>query len=187
NAVLSVDRPDRKTCDLRNDCLWGCSRGAIYDARYDLPKLEEYREFCLVDDAFAEKLSRTTSGWKITVQDGREFCAPRIVLAAGTLGTIALVLPLLDSAPPELYLLSNPVVAMPLLLPGRLGSQSQANTHSLAQLGYRLRYGSMAADYVTGAVYEVATLPASSFVTRLPFSRPAGTDLFALLAPALLI
>ena len=45
NAILSVDRSGRKACDLRNDCLWGCARGAIYDARYDLAKLEGYREF----------------------------------------------------------------------------------------------------------------------------------------------
>jgi hypothetical protein len=187
NAILSVDRSDRKTCDLRNECLWGCTRGAIYDARYDLAKLENYREFRLVDNAFAADLSRTAGGWMISTKDQRQFGAPCIILAAGTLGTIALVLPLLSNAPSELSLLSNPVAAMPLLLPGRWGSSSHAKSHSLAQLGYRLRYGSTAAEYVTGAMYEVGSLPASSFVARLPFSRPAGTDFFGFLAPALLI
>jgi choline dehydrogenase-like flavoprotein len=187
NAILSVDRSDRKSCDLRNDCLWGCTRGAIYDARYDLAGLQEHREFRLVDNAFATRLSRAAGGWTISTQDGREFSAPRLVLAAGTLGTIALVLPLLSDAPSELALLSSAVAAMPILLPARLGSSPDAKTHSLAQLGYRLRYGSAAADYVTGAMYEVGNLPASSFVARFPFSRPTGTDFFAFLAPALLI
>jgi len=187
NAILSVDRHDRQACDLRNDCLWGCSRGAVYDARFDLIELKRHETFHLVDGAFAIDLARSGGGWQISTQDGRRFSAPRIVLAAGALGTAALVIRLLPNTPTELRLLNSPVLAMPILVPARLGRSADPKAYSLAQLGYRLRYGSAPTDYITGAIYEVEGLPPSSFTARLPFSRRAGTDFFNAISPALLI
>lgn len=187
NAILTVDRRDRQACDLRKDCLWGCGRGAVYDARFDLVELKRHTTFRLVDEAFAINLARSQGGWKVFTQDGRTFTAPRIVLAAGTLGTAALVIPLLPNIVSELRLLNNPVLAMPLLVPARLGQSPLQKGYSLAQLGYRFRYGSAPTDYVTGAIYEVDGLPAASFTARLPFGRRAGTKFFTAISPALLV
>jgi choline dehydrogenase-like flavoprotein len=187
NAILTLARGRRSACDLRKDCLWGCDRGAVYDARFDLDELKRWNTFRLVDNAHAVGLAQVLGGWQVLIQDGRRFAAPRVVIAAGTLGTAALVIPLLPNATTELRLLNNPVVAMPLLAPGRLGRSVAAEGYSLAQLGYRLRYGPASLDYISGAVYEVEGLPTSSFTARLPFGRRAGTEFFNAISSALLV
>jgi choline dehydrogenase-like flavoprotein len=187
NAILTIDRDDRKACDLRKSCIWGCARGAIYDSRLDIPSLAKHRNFRLIDDALAIELRPFAEGWEILTQDGRHFHAPRILLAAGALATTALALPLVPNLATPLRLLSNPVLAMPLLLPSRLASAASLPGYSLAQLAYRLRYGASATDYATGALFEVDGLPASAFVARLPFSWRGGRAIFAALAPALLV
>jgi choline dehydrogenase-like flavoprotein len=187
NAILTRDHNDRHACDLRKDCLWGCPTGAIYDARFDLAALERRNGFRLADSALATHLARTPHGWQVGIDDGRLFAAPHVVLAAGALSTAALAIPLLPNAPPELRLLNNPVAAMPLLVPSRLGRPGSAQGYSLAQLGYRLRFGSATTDYIMGAVYEIDGLPTSSFTWRLPLSRRAGTQFFNAIAPALLV
>jgi choline dehydrogenase-like flavoprotein len=187
NAILTLARGARGACDLRKDCLWGCDRGAIYDARFDLDELKQLNTFRLVDNAHAAGLAQVPGGWQVLTQDGRRFAAPRVVIAAGTLGTAALVIPLLPNATTELRLLSNPVVAMPILVPRRLGQAAAVGGFSLAQLGYRLRYGPASLDYISGAVYEVEGLPSSSFTARLPFGRRAGSELFNAISSALLV
>ena len=187
NAVLSVAQDDREACDLRKTCLWGCERRAIYDSRFDLARLTAGPGFRLVDGARVTALRAVRSGWELSTQDGRTFHAPRVVLAAGALATSALVAPLLPNAAADLRLLTSPVLAIPLLVPGSIGRAASTAGHALAQLGYRLRFGTGANDYVTGAIYEIDALPASSFVTRIPLSRRAGNELFSALAPAMLM
>ena len=77
-------------------------------------------------------------------------------------------------------------MAMPFLVPARLGKPAPARGYSLAQLGYRYTYES-GADYVAGALYEIAGLPAWNFTQRLPLSRRGGQTLFPLLSPAMMI
>ena len=187
NALLTADRADRKACDLSLSCLWGCARGAIYDARQDLAALRRYPNFELIDDACAVRLERNGAVWRTATQTGRTFRTSRIALAAGALGTLRLVAPLLPVGLQQLPLLSSPVMVMPLLLPHLLGTSAAVRGYALAQLGYAMRLSPAPADYVTGGVYEVAGLPSSSFAARLPLGRRAGTVLFGALAPALAV
>jgi choline dehydrogenase-like flavoprotein len=187
NAILSIAQDGREPCDLRKGCLWGCKRGAIYDSRFDLARLAAHAGFRLADGVRVTAVRPVPGGWKLSAQDGRKFRAPRVVLAAGTLATSALVASLLPGAPRVLRLLSNPVLAIPLLVPARLGRAAATDGHALAQLGYFLRFGSAAHDRIVGQIYEIDALPAASFVARLPFSRPAGDALFSAFVPAMVI
>jgi choline dehydrogenase-like flavoprotein len=187
SAILTLGRGARGACDLRRDCLWGCDRGAVYDARFDIEALARSNNFRLADNARAVGLTQVRGGWQVLTEDGRRFSAPLVVIAAGALGTSALVIPLLPNAPTELRLLNNPVLAMPILVPGRLGQAAATKGYSLAQLGYRLQYGPASLDYISGAVYEVDGLPSSSFTARLPFGRRAGTEFFNAISSALLV
>jgi choline dehydrogenase-like flavoprotein len=187
SAILTVDRPGRQACNLSRDCLWGCERGAVYDARFDLAALRKRAVFRLVDQALAVGLAPCPGGWEVSTQDGRRFSAPRIVMAAGALGSATLLVPLLPDPSVELRLLSSPVLAMPLLMPWRIGRPLPERGYSLAQLGYRLRYDGGDHDYVTGSIYELSFLPMSSFATRLPLGRRAATELLSALAPALMV
>jgi choline dehydrogenase-like flavoprotein len=188
NALLTADRPGRLACDGRLDCLWGCPRGAIYDARYDLLDLQKHPTFQLIDNSLVIELRREANGWSVITNAGRSLSAPRVLLAAGALGTLRLVAPLLpDQMSPQIRLLSSPVIATPMLIPRRLGLPAPQSGFTLAQLGYALYDGKHRDDYVNGSLYEIAALPASSFVARLPLGRRAGTELFHALAPALAV
>jgi choline dehydrogenase-like flavoprotein len=187
HAILTVDKDNRLACDLRNHCIWGCERGAIYDARSDVQLLAKHENFRILDDALACALTRTSAGWTVTLQNRQGLHAPRIVLAAGTLGTLPLVIPLVPSPPQQLRLLTNPVFAMPLLMPRYLGRPAPDCGYSLAQFGYRYRYAEEPAEYVTGVGFEVTGLPLSSIAARLPFSRRAAMEFVRPLSSAMLI
>jgi choline dehydrogenase-like flavoprotein len=185
NALLTENRWQRQSCDYRLDCLWGCPRGAIYDGRHDLALLRQHGNFAL-RDATAHRLERSEGGWEVvTAGDGR-LRAPRIVLAAGTVGSLHLAAPLLGTVS-ELRIVNSPVLAMPLLVPRRLGGKAPTSGHSLAQLGFRLTCSAAPGDYVSGALYEVTGLPPSSFAARMPLGRRAATEIYRALAPALVV
>ncbi|MBY3155999.1 FAD-dependent oxidoreductase [Rhizobium laguerreae] len=185
NAILSEARSGRAACDLRGDCLYGCPSGAIYNSRQDLLPLRKSPRFRLLDNMRAVSLTRN-AGWTVGTADGSSFSAPRIILAAGVLGTAALLADLLPIDEQGLRLLNSPTLAIPLLSPARL-LRSPTATHSLAQLGLSLRYGDDASDYVTGAIYEVGSLPAQSFINRMPLGRKAGRAAFEMIASSLLV
>jgi choline dehydrogenase-like flavoprotein len=187
NALITTGLGRRGACDLRLSCLWGCERGAIYDARQDLALLRQHPNFALRDRATAVRLARRADAWEVTTADGQCMSAPRLIVAAGTLGSLRLVAPLIDPLPATLPLLNSPVMAMPLLVPRQLGRKMPPQGHALAQLGFRLRCSALPGDHVSGALYAVAGLPPSSFVARIPFGRRAGTKIFRALAPALAV
>jgi choline dehydrogenase-like flavoprotein len=187
NALITADLGSRRACDLRLACLWGCERGAIYDARQDVALLRQHANFELRDRTTAVQLTRRDDAWDITTKDGQCLRAPRLIVAAGTLGSLRLVAPLIDPPPVTLPLLNSPVMAMPLLVPRLLGRKMPPHGHSLAQLGFRLRCSAAPGDHVSGAVYEVAGLPPSSFAARMPFGRRAASEIFRALAPALAV
>jgi choline dehydrogenase-like flavoprotein len=188
NALLTVNHGDRPACDLSLDCLWGCRRGAIYDACRDLDALRKSPHFRLIDDAVVTRLAPVEHGWNAIIR-GRDqpFRAPRILVAAGALGTLRLMAPLLGDERTELRLLNSPLLALPMLLPARIAGNPSRIGHTLAQLGFSYAYSPEPGEYVTGTLYEVSALPPSSFVTRLPFGRRAGTEIFRALSPALIV
>jgi len=188
NAILTVARGERQACNLSLACLWGCPRGAIYDARQDLAALQRHPNFQLRNGAAAIRLTQEPDGWAVETAGGETALrAPRLLLAAGTLGTLRLAVPLLRLGKTVLRLLNSPLMAMPLLLPRRLGKPAPREGYSLAQLGFRLRYAAEPTHYVTGGIYETIALPPSSFAARLPMGRRAGTAVFRALSPALAI
>jgi choline dehydrogenase-like flavoprotein len=185
NTLLTENRWQRQSCDFNFGCLWGCPRGAIYDARHDIALLRQHGGFALRDTT-AHRLARAEGGWEVVTAGGGRLRAPRVVVAAGTLGSLHLVAPLVGSGA-DLRILNSPVIAMPLLVPRRLVGQAPASGHSLAQLGFRLICSGEPGDYVSGAVYEMTGLPPSSFAARMPLGRRAATEIFRALAPALVV
>ena len=186
NALITKAREGRGACTLKLDCLWGCDRGAIYGSRFDLAALARHGNFRLLDRATAMDIKPARSAWLVRLQDGREISAGKIILAAGCLSTTALAAGVMPQAPKQFRLLNNPVMAMPFLVPARLGKPVATSGYSLAQLGYRYAYG-VGGDYVAGALYEIAGLPDWNFTQRLPLSRRGSGILFPYLSPAMLI
>jgi hypothetical protein len=54
-------------------------------------------------------------------------------------------------------------------------------------LAYQISYGLDNLDCVSGAVYDVAGLPPSSFVNRMPLTLRTGTRIFEALSPTLMV
>src|SRR6202035_788203 len=108
NALITADRGARAACDLRLACLWGCERGAIYDSRQDVALLRQHANFALRDRTTALRLVRHDGGWRVAPTDTDPLPAPRLIVAAGTLGSLRLVAPLIDPAPATLPLLNSP-------------------------------------------------------------------------------
>ena len=187
NTLLTADRGARQACNLGLGCLWGCGRGAIYDARQDVALLRQHAGFELIGDTTARQLARRGDGWEVVTTRDERLHARRLIVAAGTLGSLRLVAPLLAPGTQTLRLLNSPVLAMPLVVPRRLGGAMPPQGHSLAQLGFRLRVSAAPGDYASGAVYDVAGLPPSSFAARMTFGRRAATEIFRALAPALAV
>src|SRR5262249_31619873 len=65
NALLTVERGKRQACELAFGCLWGCDRGAIYDARQDIALLRRSANFELRDRATALRITRAAQGWQV--------------------------------------------------------------------------------------------------------------------------
>jgi choline dehydrogenase-like flavoprotein len=186
NALLTADLGERRSCDLSLGCLWGCARGALYDAQQDVVLLKREQNFRLLDSARVIRLASTPGGWRVSIAKREQPpLAPRVVIAVGPLASLILVAPLVAAEP--LQLLNSPILALPLIVLARIVAKPPQSGHTLAQLGFTYAYGARPRDYITGAIYEIAALPPSSFVARLPFSRRAGTEIFRALAPAMLV
>ena len=189
NALLTQDRAERQACNLSQSCLWGCERGAIYDANFDLVQLRRNPCFELRVGTKAIGLKRIMGGWEVIATGSQEgLRAPRVLVAAGPFGTLRLILPLI--APSEsgtLRVQNSPVLASPLLVAGRIGAEASARGFSLAQLGYRVAFGAAPGEYAMGGIYDVAGLPVSSFASRIPLGRRAATELLKALASSLVV
>jgi hypothetical protein len=150
---------------------------AIYDATQDLARLCSTPNFRY---RAASRVIRILSfgGQEKAVEidaSGRHevASATALVLAAGTLGTTALVLGSSGAIGKRLRLLTNPVAALVFLVPSQLGKPLPKSRFSLGQLSYRLEIGE-GSDYATGVFYTADTPPASYLAENMPVSRHAA-------------
>jgi hypothetical protein len=105
---------------------------------------------------------RTANGYRL---DGRNpatgkgivHAATRVVLAAGTVASTRLVLPLLARLGERRRLLNNPAYTFAVLFPRGLGRAAVASQFAMGQLSYNLRIG--AGDGYTAGVLYPADCP----------------------------
>jgi choline dehydrogenase-like flavoprotein len=184
NALLTQPIGQRAACVLCKGCLWPCAGGSIYASLHDLAVLRAMPGFELIDDFYAERVER--SGQGVTVHAaGSAIAARRVLLAAGTLGTTRLLLESLGLQGRAVRMLSNPLLAMPLWLPGAAFQPAPAQGHSLAQLG--LRVAMDGDDYACGAIYSLDGLPLDFISAKLPMSLAGAARTSAWLAGSVLV
>lgn len=178
-AALTEDRSDRHACNLSGNCLWGCSRRALYSSADELPALRKYANFSLQPGFLVEKLSHKNDFWAVegkSIADGlrQTISAKKIVLAAGTLATSRLVLQTLRYTD-EVPLLSCPTAAFMLWAPRFLGRQSVASA-SIGQLAFTLPLKGEVTAF--GATFLTTGIGTSEFLRRAPMKRRYSIDLF---------
>lgn len=175
-AVTMRDRGDRLGCDSLGNCLFGCARGSMYSAQHDLGMLARHPGFVHRSGFIVERMARDGSLWAV---EGRlegepvRLVAPRVVLAAGTLATTALVARTLAHTEP-VRLLCAPTAAYLLWVPSLLGHEDE-RAFGLGQLSYALQLPS--GDTAFGSTFNTTGLPRWEFARHLPMSRPLAIRL----------
>ncbi len=191
NAVITRETAGRHGCDLKATCLYGCASRSIYSARFDLEWLLKqpnvtYRALRVT------AIERIASGYQVRgySDDGCEAApieAQKVVLAAGTVGSTALILGLKKAHGKKLRLLTAPQAAYAILLPRRLGQLHPERDFALAQLSISVELDAIRCGPAFGNLFSTSGLGLTGFVQRFPFGRVAALRLMSLLSPAMLV
>lgn len=191
NAVVTVDNGDRRACASTGMCLFGCDRGSIYRADAEILDLERHANFRYEPNAFVEAVAGTGEGWTAHCRDlsgmhpSRRFTAPRLVLAAGTIGSTALALAAMGMTGRPVPFACHPAFAFAVCLPARLGAAWQRQTFALGQLAYQV--GPSERPDAFGVVFSCEGLLATDVVQAFPFTAPRAALFGRALLPAVLV
>lgn len=191
NAVLTRPQDGRQDCDQTGLCLWGCPRGAIYRADQDIDLLSRHDNFRYQDCAFVTAVTQQDGHWVATARDmdgrqpERRFSGRRLILAAGTIGTTALVLRYFGIFDRPLPLACHPAFAFAALRPSRIGSAWQSRHFALGQLAYQI--GPAGQPDAFGSVFSCEGLLASDVIRAFPFTRRNAAVIGRALLPAILV
>ncbi len=190
-AVLTEDRGGRQACDLRDTCLWGCRRGAIWNATYDLEALRARAGLDYRPGRVVSRIRRAERGYELTVRHegaSETLRAPLVILAAGALASTRLVLELERRYDEPVEVLSSPAMAFALCLPGRVGAALPERGFSLAQLSFTAAGdGDDEGERVYGNLFSATGIPASLVIDRMSLTRPAAVRVYRRLQPSLLL
>lgn len=182
-AALSRDHDDRQSCDLSGNCLYGCSRGALYSALEDLKRLKQYPNFSHRPGTIVDAISRGTNLASLTGRGPEgpvSLQARRMIVAAGTLATTRLILQALDHRD-RLSLQSSPTAAFVVIVPRFLGQRHQP-AFGLGQLSFVLDLDDGLLGY--GSLFNPAGIPIAEFSRHLPMLKSAGIDVLGSLLSA---
>jgi choline dehydrogenase-like flavoprotein len=188
-AVLSeTGLAGRLPCTRQGSCLWGCAREALYSARYELRQLALRPSFLHRPGFIVEKLVRRGSGWLVCGKDrvtgtDESIAARRVVMAAGTLASTAIVMRSLPGFE-QSRLLRLPMAAFALWLPSFLGAARMPAT-GLAQLAFTLDGATSGAIF--GATFSTHALPVAEFVRHAPIGRRNARRLFRALLSSTIV
>ncbi len=175
-AALSRDKDGRMACDLSGNCLWGCSRKALYSAAYDLPDLRTHENFSYRPGFIVDAVSSTAQGASIHGIDATDtvsFFGRSVLLAAGTLASTRLAMKMLDLREP-VAMQSCPTAAFLLWMPRMLGLP-RSPAFGLGQLSFSLKLDDEHSGF--GSTFSTTGIPVAEFLQHLPMSRRNGIDL----------
>ncbi len=191
NAVITRETAGRRACNLKATCLYGCASRSIYAARFDLEWLLKqpnvtYRALSVTS------IERTASGYQVRGHSGDGYAPVRIeadnvVLAAGTIGSTALILGLKKAFGKKLRLLTAPQAAYAMLLPHRLGQLHSDHDFALAQLSISVELDATRHGPAFGNLFSTSGMGLTGFIHRSPLGRVASLRLMSLLSPAMLV
>jgi choline dehydrogenase-like flavoprotein len=174
-AALSRDRGERQACNLTGNCLWGCSRRALYSATDDLERLKRHANFTYRSGFVVERVVQLANGRAVEGGDAsghQTLTAKKIILAAGTFATTRLALQAIQMDQP-VAMQTCPTAAFILWLPAVLGTQRQS-AFSLGQLSFVLSLANGVSGF--GSLYNPTGIPLAEFVRYMPFQKRYGID-----------
>lgn len=183
-TVLSRDGAERKACDAYGNCLWGCSRKAIYTSAYEISSLKKYPNFQYFSDFVVDRVVSRNDSLKgvcgIFKGQQTEMWAKKIVLAAGTLATTRIALQALEIYE-RIPLLSCPIAAFLVWVPSMFGA-GRERSFGLGQLSYSVALQSGISGF--GSTFSTIGIPVTEFLNYLPVRKRHGIDLLKVLLPS---
>ena len=178
NAVLTAPKDGREACNLSGLCLWGCGRGAIWNAGMELAALKRYPHFYYRPGLFVQKLAMHARGWECIVE-GASLHAKKIFLAAGAIATTRIVLATLGVYNRPMPFQSTPSCAFMLWVPWRTRAQRE-DAFAMAQLGFS--FGEM-----SGSSFSAAMLPVEEYIAASGLPAGVGKALFNRMLPSCVV
>jgi choline dehydrogenase-like flavoprotein len=178
-ATLSAAAHGRGACAYLGRCLWGCPVEALYTPSQTLRELERRPGFRYLD-GFEALFFRVEAGGRVVglvarrIGDGavEEIPVERLALAAGTLGSAALVLRSVREATGEEVrldgLMDNRQVLVPFLNFRMLGRDYPMETYQYHLLGLGIAMPEPS-QYVHGQITTLKTALMHPVIQALPF------------------
>ena len=185
-AVLSTARHhEREACTGLGLCLWGCPRGAIYYAGFDLATLKRKPNLTHLSGLLVDHLAPSENSWEVRGIDrvsGKAFSIRTgvVILAAGVVSTTKLAMQVSGVRGKPVRLLSSPTAAFAMFFPALFGRSHKLGT-GLAQHWFVLQDGG---DEVCGGLFPTRGLPMAEFVSRAPVTKRTGIDIMRWILPA---
>ena len=193
NAVLTEKLGDRQGCIYCGRCLWGCAQGAIYSAADDLDELQRRATFSLRSGHFVERIIQHEDGWRVVTRNehtaaNAHFDARRVILACGAMGSAKLVLSALEQHHKDVAFQTTPRFFFALILArGKPRRLTDEEVFGLAQISFRADLRTPQPDYASGQFFPADTLPASEYISLLPFAYPLARRIVRLGQPQLIL
>lgn len=171
------------SCDACSLCLWGCPRGAVWNAATDLDCLRRHPNFTYRPGLFVTRIANRAR-LRARSADGQDhdLAARAVMVAAGTLGSTRLILDALGRHGQPVRLLSNPIFAHAFVLPERIGAAISKHGFSMQQLSYCLDEPA-----AFGSIFTAEGLPPAELAAYMPFSRAGAIRAVRHLLPAMVI
>jgi choline dehydrogenase-like flavoprotein len=189
-AALAEDISDRRGCDLRSNCLWGCSRKALYNARFDLDLLVRKPNLQRRTGVVAERLAKNSDAWIVHCRDRKSGAALEarghiILLAAGCIASARFVLGHLDLFCRPVPFFSNPTAGFLVWFPHAMGSTPE-NGFGSSQLSFALSSDNSDVS-AFGSFFSTNGLPVSEFLKFVPLAKRYGIDFLKYFLPSCLV
>lgn len=170
-AISETASESRSACNSCGNCLWGCSRGSLYNATFEMSYLKKFSNFRIREkhevnllrsnNEYAEVSGTSPSGLF-------SLKAKRVILAAGTLSSTQIILTSLKNKFNKIPLNTSPSAAFLLWLPRYFG-RSRADEFGLGQLSFTQKLLTNC-EKGFGSLFSVSSIPVSEFTRAMPFS-----------------
>lgn len=177
-ATLSRDMGDRKKCDYRGRCLWGCPNGSLYTPSHTLKECRQYENFTYAQGMQASHFRFDSRNRIMAVVaepagggEPREYPVDRLVLAAGALCSTKIYLDSVFRASGEILkltgLMDNRQILVPFVNLRMMGKPYNPESYQYHQLGLGIE-----TDDPKGYVHGQLTTLKSSLVHPLLQNLP---------------
>jgi hypothetical protein len=189
-ALLTRDIGDRKATGYRDMDFWDDGGKSLYRARYTLEELSPKENFTYLPRVFVDHVGSGTtayvSGKHVDTGDAVRFSARAVLMAAGAVQTTRIVLRSLNLFDAPAPILMKNHYHIPFLIPSRIGKPAAAKNHSLAQVTMHglSREKGMSSMFAQMIGYKSLLL--YKLLNYSPLSIPESSEIFSVLAPALI-